>query len=289
MSAPAIRSHPSAWWVLLGLVAGAALGVASRTGVPGLASLVSVVEPIGILFVNAIRMTVVPLVVAMLIAGIGTAPDLGMLPRLGLRSLVIGLTLAFVVAGSTMLVAVPVLARLPIDPAAATALREAAGVVVPAEPTGGIGRWLTDLVPVNVVKAAADGGLLPLILFALAFGFALTRVAPDRRAAVTAFFSGLADAMMVLVGWIIRAAPLGVFGLTAPLGARLGGDLAGALVSYVGLAVGLTVAALAGRYGCSPRHRRHCASLGVGLTRAGVWTTFSASLENTGSCPWAAH
>jgi proton glutamate symport protein len=141
---------------------------------------------------------------------------------------------------------VPVLARLPVDPAAAAALRQ--GITADsASPLGApsLGQWLIDLVPANVFKAAADGSMLPLIVFTLAFGFALTRVPASRKATVAGFFSGLADAMMVLVGWIIRLAPIGVLALAAPLASRMGAGVAGALLSYVLLAVVLTIAALA--------------------------------------------
>ncbi|MGE0439245.1 MAG: dicarboxylate/amino acid:cation symporter [Gemmatimonadales bacterium] len=228
--------------MLVGLAAGALLGIASRGGPPLLETLVRVAEPLGALFVNAIRLTVVPLVIALLVSGIGGVTDGGLVARLGGRSLGVGLALASVLAVFTALLAWPLLAAIPIDPVATAALR--ASSEAPVTPPG-LARWLVDLVPANIVKAAADGGMLPLILFSVALGLATTRIGPARRAAVTEFFGGLADAMMVLVGWIIAAAPLGVFGLAAPLGATLGGSLAGALGGYVALAVGLTVLALA--------------------------------------------
>jgi Na+/H+-dicarboxylate symporter len=236
-----------ALWTLAGLAAGLLLGVlASRTESPPLLAIVRGLEPIGTVFVNAIRMTVVPLVVALLISGLVSIKDTGLLGRLGLRALLFGLSLAIVVALFTMVIAVPVLARVPIDPAAAASLRQGITPDTPS-PLGspGFAQWLTDLVPANVFKAAADGAMLPLIIFTLAFGFALTRVPAERRATVAGFFSGLADAMLVLVGWIIRLAPIGVFALAAPLAARMGAGVAGALLSYVLLAVILTLAALA--------------------------------------------
>ena len=98
--------------------------------------------------------------------------------------------------------------------------------------------------PANPVKAAADGAKLPLIIFTLAFGVALTKVAADRREAVVGFFRGLADAMTVLVGWVIAFAPIGVFALAAPLAARMGFSAAGALLSYIMLATTLTIVVL---------------------------------------------
>ncbi len=246
MTAPGTTVRP-ALWTLAGLAAGLLLGIlASRTASASLLAIVRGLEPVGTLFVNAIRMTVVPLVVALLISGLVSVPDTGLLGRLGLRALLLGLSLALVVALFTMVIAVPVLARVQIDAAAAASLRQGITADAPA-PLGSpdFAQWLTDLVPANVFKAAADGAMLPLIIFTLAFGFALTRVPAERRAAVAGFFSGLADAMLVLVGWIIRLAPIGVFALSAPLAARMGAGVAGALLSYVLLAVVLTIAALA--------------------------------------------
>ncbi len=239
-------SYASTLWVIAGLVAGVALGVlASVSGSPSLQTVVNLVEPVGVIFVNAIRMAVVPLVVASLIGGIIAIGDQRSLTRLGLRSIVVFASLAIAAAVLATLIAAPVLARLDVDPAVADELRQAASSkgTAPAAPPS-VAQWFTDLVPANPIRAAADGAMLPLIVFTIAFGVALTRVAPERRAAVTGFFAGLADAMMVLVGWVISLAPIGVFALAAPLAARMGMSAAGALLSYIALAAGLTVVIL---------------------------------------------
>ena len=110
----------------------------------------------------------------------------------------------------------------------------------------GVAQWFIDLVPANPIRSAADGAMLPLIVFTIGFGAALTKVSDERRAGVVNFFKGLADAMMVLIRWVIALAPIGVFALAAPLGARMGVSAAGALVSYILLAAILTLAVLAG-------------------------------------------
>ena len=233
--------------VLAGLLLGLALGLlASASGAPFLLGVTRAVAPLGTLFVNAIRMTVVPLVVAMLLTGIVSISDAGLLTRLGLKSLVLGVGLTAAVATFTLMIGVPLFARMRIDPAAAEALRQsAAGVAAPPAAPPGLAQWLTDLIPVNPVGAAAGGSLLPLLVFTILLGFALTRVAADARAPLVGFFAGLGQAMMVLVGWVIRLAPLGVFALAAPLAAGMGSSVAGALVSYVVVATLLTLAALA--------------------------------------------
>jgi Na+/H+-dicarboxylate symporter len=240
-------SYASALWVVAGLVAGITLGiVASTSASPALAALIRFVEPIGTIFVNAIRMAVVPLVVASLIVGIVSITDARSLTRLGVRSLIVFLALAVSAAVFATVIAAPVLARLEIDPLVAERLRASATAKSPVPPSAPtVAQWLTDLVPANPIRAAADGAMLPLIIFTLGFGVALTRVAEDRRAAVLHFFSGLSDAMMVLVRWVILLAPIGVFALAAPLAARMGIGAAGALASYILVAAILTIAALA--------------------------------------------
>jgi Na+/H+-dicarboxylate symporter len=232
---------------MAGLFAGVALGiVASVSASPWLLAAVRFLEPVGAMFVNAVRMAVVPLVVASLIGGIVATADDRSLTRLGVRSLIVFAALAISAAVLATLIAAPVLARIDIDPTAAARLRDSAPAASSVQATApGLAQWFTDLVPANPVKAAADGAMLPLIIFTLGFGAALTKVAAERRTAVVGFFRGLADAMMVLVGWVIALAPVGVFALAAPLAARMGFSAAGALLSYILLAPLLTVVVLA--------------------------------------------
>ena len=240
-------SH-SALWVIAGLVAGIGLGIlASISASPLLLSIVRFVEPFGTIFVNAIRMAVVPLVVASLIGGIVSIGDERSLTRLGVRSLVVFVGLALSAAILATLVAAPVLARLDIEASTADVLKpQSAGTATMPPPAApGVAQWFIDLVPANPIRAAADGAMLPLIVFTIAFGVALTKVSAEHRAGVVSFFKGLADAMIVIVGWVIALAPIGVFALAAPLAARLGLSAAGALASYILLATVLTLVVLA--------------------------------------------
>ena len=236
---------PLAAQVLIGLVAGFALGLlVAHLGPRVTALALAIAEPVGALFVAAIRMTVIPLVVASLIVAVATAPDPRTVGSVGIRALV--LFLCVLVAGAIFaaLLAPPLFALVPIDPAATAALRASATSVTPGAPPAlpTIGQWIVDLVPANPFKAASDGAILPLIVFALASGIALGRIAPERGAVVIRFFEGVNEAMIVLVRWILALAPLGVFALAIPLAIRVGGSAAGALLSYIAVAVVLTVA-----------------------------------------------
>src|SRR5262245_28391822 len=198
-------------------------------------------------------MTVIPLIVSLVIVGIAGA-DVRAIGRLGGRAAVVALSLLSLSALLGALVAPPVFARVQIDPAAIAAFRARAAesfavgtsggapsIAEGARKLPGIGQWLTDLVPSNPIRAAADGAMLPLILFAIAFGLALASLTPEKRDPLLRFFRAVADAMLRLVRWILALAPIGVFALALPLVARLGISALGALATYVGLIVVLTV------------------------------------------------
>jgi Na+/H+-dicarboxylate symporter len=236
--------------VLLGLVAGFLLGLAlSGNTSPAAVTTVRILAPIGTIFVNLIRMTVIPLVVSLLIASVGAMTSSGRLGRAGLKALLISLALLTIAAVGSVLVALPIFARLSIDKNAAMALRGPEAAVAPTagSSAGGsvVAQWFVDLVPQNVVKAAADGAFLPLIIFAVLFGLALARVSDTKRQAVLRVVEGIAEAMQRLAGWILELAPIGVFALAVPLASRLGLAAAGAVIAYIVVVVLLTIIAVA--------------------------------------------
>ena len=220
--------------VLLALSIGLALGMAVATmGDITFARLVPVADVIGTLWTNAIRMTVIPLVAALTVASVASAGATTDLRRAMTRAIVVFLVL--LVSGGVLALVIGELAfadfTLPADVAAR--VRETAAPVgsTPKLPT--LGQRLIEMVPSNPVKAAADGALLPLVVFSLALGFALKRIAGDRRDAVINLCRGISDALLVVVGWVVAAAPIGVFALAFALGARLGISSVGALARYI--------------------------------------------------------
>lgn len=225
--------------VIVGLAAGLAAGMGIEAAGAGWWQHVpAIVEPFGTLFVNAIRMTVIPLVASGLIVGVASMPSAGAVSRLGGRAILVFLVFSGTAALFGAALAYPLLQRLSIDPSVAASLRAgAAGVgrsaAESARQLPGWSQWLTGLVPVNALKAAVDGAILPLVVFAMAFGLALTAVEAGRRQVVIGFFHGVSDAMLALVGWVLQLTPFGVFALTVPLGARMGLTAAGALVYYI--------------------------------------------------------
>jgi proton glutamate symport protein len=152
-------------------------------------------------------------------------------------------TLAFAV----FLAAPPLFALLRIDASAAESLR-VAGTAAATPDLPSFTSWLTALVPANPVRAAVDGAMLPVIVFSVAFAAALARVEAPRRAAATAIFRALADAMLVIVGWVLAVAPLGVFCLALALAERIGAAVAGAVAFYLAAHIGFLVLATVALY-----------------------------------------
>jgi len=223
--------------VLLALGAGLLGGVLiAISGNDGLLRAADAIVPIGTVWINAIRMTVIPLVVSLLVTGVAGAADLRAIGRIGGRSL---LTFFLLLTG-TAVVIMPVgvlafrllganAARPPLPAGAA----EAAGQIAAEGAAPGFGAWLTSLIPTNPIAAAADGAMLQLILFTLILALAIAKLAPAVRDPVLGVFRGLAEAMLVIVRWVVALAPLGVFALVLPLAARGGAGVAGAVGFYV--------------------------------------------------------
>ncbi|MHB1225425.1 MAG: dicarboxylate/amino acid:cation symporter, partial [Gemmatimonadaceae bacterium] len=237
--------------VLIGLVAGLGLGLAvAASDSPALAAAAVAIEPLGTLWINAIRMTVIPLVVGSLIVGVASTPDPRTIGRVGGRGLagfVVVMALAVIF---TAIVAPPILGLIPVDPAGAAALRASAAASAQAvsgdvSQIPSFGSWLVALIPANPVKAAADGAMLPLIIFAVLFGAAASRLSPERRAAVVTLSEGVAEASLTLVRWILELAPLGVFALALPLALRMGVNVAGAVAGYIAFVVVASLAFMA--------------------------------------------
>jgi Na+/H+-dicarboxylate symporter len=220
------------------LGAGIAAGIALSLVDAGVSrALVAVVEPFGTLFVNAIRMTVVPLVVSSLIVGVASTEDRAMLARVGGRGILVFVLLLTLSGGLAALVTPPRMSNLQLAPSAVAQVRaaspSASSIAAGAASIQGPGAWLVSLVPSNAIAAAAAGAMLPLIVFALALGLALGAVEANARNEVVLFFRAITQSMLTLVRWLLVVAPIGVFALALPLVARLGLAAVGALAVYV--------------------------------------------------------
>jgi Na+/H+-dicarboxylate symporter len=221
--------------VLIGLVAGALAGLALDAYDPSLAvSMADWIQPFGRLWLNALQMTVVPLVFALVVVGVNAASDAAASGRIARRALVVFVVLLAIGVAVTAVAAPLLFALFTRHPSLTTALSSAVATQAPAAAQAvGWADWLNGIVPNNALMAAAQSAMLPLVVFALFFGFALSHIEATRRDLVVTFFQAIADAMIVTVRWVLWAAPLGVFALILAVCARAGIHMIGALGIYV--------------------------------------------------------
>lgn len=225
--------HPAVQ-VLLAL----AIGLAAGTGLAEVrgewaTELVAIADVVGTLWINSIRMTVIPLVAALTVTAVATGGAGAELRRAGTRAVTIFVVLLVVGGLLAMLVSQLSFAGFTLPAEVAEAARAMAAPTTSTATMPSLTQRLIEIVPANPIRAAVDGALLPVVVFSLLLGFALKGVVSERRDPVVAIFRGIADGMLVLVGWVVALAPVGVLGLALALGARLGLSSVGALAHYI--------------------------------------------------------
>ena len=242
----------STWRVLIALIAGLLLGALSaRIGDGWREPVVRVAASVGALWLNALKMTVIPLIFALLVGGIVGGSNAARAGGVAGRSMLwfaIVLTLS-AIFGAVVMPAL--LSVFPLPAASADALRAGLANVNSAETAAAVptlGDFLGQLIPANAIKAAADGAILQIVVFAALFAFALTRIAEPRRRLVANFFEAIADTMLVIIGWVLWLAPVGVLALAFTVGAGAGGAAFGAVLHYVLLISSLGIAILVAAY-----------------------------------------
>ncbi len=216
---PRLQLH---WQILIALVLAVVAGRLSGTD-GGLFGVVPypVYEFTGALFMNALKMVIVPLIVSSIITGVAGIGDTHGLGRLG------GKTLLFYMVSSLLAIVVGLMFVNFISPGIIDGqpAREVLGLSESAASEAAQkveGRGASDLtgvflsmIPPNVVAAAANGQMLGLIFFSLLFGYFLTRIDREAGDIISRFWSGIADIMMLITALIMKFAPIGVFGLVA--------------------------------------------------------------------------
>lgn len=222
------------------LVAGLAAGMAVR-GTELAPGMLAIAGPIGELWLRALQMTIVPLVAGLLFGGVVQTVAAARGGAMARRTL--GLFLVVLASGALLAaIAVPLMLRASPAPAGAAAALGGIG----ARETGplpGLSDFLTGLVPDNVFAAAAAGSLVPLIVFVVLFALASTRLPEQPRRRLAELFAAIAAAMMIVIGWVLAIAPLGVFALALGVAVRTGAGAIGTLAHYVAMvsAIGLAV------------------------------------------------
>jgi proton glutamate symport protein len=261
LTVPLARARMAPYLVLVALIAGLLLGIAANASGDGLREpTIQFFGVVGDLWLNALKMTVIPLMVALLVTGVAKGADMVRAGRIAGRSVfwIVILCTASAIFGAICIVLLT--GAFPLSRYAAEGLRAGLGADGgdPGPAVPGAADFFKAIIPDNVIAAAARGDVLPLVVFALLFALALSRIPEDKRAALVAWFEAVGETLLVIIGWVLWLAPIGVLALAFTVGASAGGAAFAALghyvllISIVGILVTLVaypLAILVGRIG----------------------------------------
>jgi proton glutamate symport protein len=280
-----------AYWALIALLVGLAVGALSDGVDAGVRdTALGVAEFVGGLWLNALKMTVIPVVVALLITGIAQSAEAARGGAIAARTVLWAVIIctASAVVGALLVMALTGFA--PLGRETAQLLQEALGRI--EQPTSGplpsVADFFKGVIPPNVAAAATNGDILPLVVFALLFALALTRIKSDHRRTVVGFFEAVGEALLVIISWVLWAAPLGVFALALTVGAAAGGSAFTGLghyvltISLIGVVVTLAAYPLAAAAGRVPLGRFTSAMIGpqaVAISTRSSLASLPAMLE----------
>ena len=225
-------------WLLLALVVGFTAGTLAGDH----ARVRSAAELIGGLWLDALRMTIIPLVFALVATGVArlSSTQGEGAAHLGRRLPLVLIGLLFVSAIVAALLAPLAIRLFTIPPDDIVALRG----MFPAGPppvVPGLVETLRAMVPTNPVASAASGAIVPLVLYALVLGFTLGRIDQGRAAALLDALHALADAMVMVIGWVLRLGALGIGAIAFTVGATAGASVLAILAQYVAASLALSL------------------------------------------------
>lgn len=226
-----------AFWSIAALAAGLGLGIwgyaTESSAIHGLAALV---QPVGGLWLRALRLVVLPLVVFQLLTaltGNGDDPEFG---RVGGKALLVITLGSVAVTLGALALAWPVVGLYVVSPGTVETIRTSVSIsgttLDPAASALSMREWLTGLIPTNVVEAFANEQIIQVLLVTVVFGLAVNQLPVEPRRTLSLVFRALNDAVMILIGWILVVTPVGVFALMLGLALGTGVEAAGVVGAY---------------------------------------------------------
>ena len=239
--------------VLAGIVGTIIFNVREATGVePDLfgVTYISIFEYVGTIFLNALRMIIVPLIMSSIIVGVAGIGSGGNLGALGGKTLLFyaATTLAAILVGLVVINAIGpgyVDGEPARDLLALEANTAELQLAVADKGLGDVAEIFQRMVPPNIVAAAVEGQMLGIIFFAILFGYFMTKLTHDYAEPLFKFWDGVFHVMMRMTEWIMKFAPIGVFGLVSVVIAEAGLRATGPLAVFaVAVLIALAIHAL---------------------------------------------
>jgi len=218
--------------LFLGFLAG---GIAKQEDVEFLYSASAFLQPLGTLWINALRMIVVPLIVAYIITAVASFSEVKSTLRIGGGAVFAHLIYLLLGMGLMILVIPKLVSFLDVTPAISDAL-SSHSVETPAADSAGTQSFMDGIayiIPENLFEAAVNEEILPLFIASLLFALALSKVSGENRKTIVRFFDAIIETLHVLIGWILMAMPVAVFILVFEMAVEAGMELFTALAYFV--------------------------------------------------------
>ncbi|MBB5659658.1 dicarboxylate/amino acid:cation symporter [Brevundimonas halotolerans] len=231
-------------WMLLGFAVGLGGGLyVNLNDLVVIPWVMELIQAVGQIFLRLLFMLVIPLLFAALAVGVAEMGDLKSLGRVGFKTLVFTIMVSAIAVGIGLVMVNYFQPGAGVDPALAAQLledgRDGAAAIVGNAPTSiEAGQFFLDMIPSNVITAAADNQILPVMVFALIFGIGMVMAKSKATDALQESLQGLLEVMMKLINAVIKLAPIAIAALMFNLAAVFGWDLLIRLGAYAGVAVG---------------------------------------------------
>ncbi len=231
-------------YTLVALVFGIVLGIyASQVQSPLLLRFTEIIEPFGVLWLNALRMTVIPLVVSTLIVAVLNLATASLSVRVGLSGATV--FAAFLISGGLFSAGFGYALIQLFAPEAGIALGLDLSGYAASEPViRGAGLDAGGFIPSNPFTALVEGNLIQIVVFSLVLALAINASPGAARQTFEDIFSAISQAMMQLVRWIMLAAPLGVFAMALSFSSQMGYEFTYIIANYLLLICGLLSCAI---------------------------------------------
>lgn len=207
------------WQIMIGLALGIICGMIFYHN----SSAITVMQSLGTIFIRLIQMIVMPIVVSCLTVGIANMGDLKKLGRIG------GKTLIYFEVLTTIAILLGLLVGnithpgtfIDIHKLHATNISQYMSTAKSAAHNSGFWQIILSIIPTNIFKSMADGEMMPVILFSVFFGLGIAAVG-DKAKILVDVLNGVSEVMFKVTNWVMKFAPIGVFGLIGMTIAEMG-------------------------------------------------------------------
>lgn len=269
------RSVSLAIRILIGLVLGVIVGIALQ-GNPEIAT--TYIAPIGTVFLNLIKLIIVPLVFASLVVGVAGMEDVTKLGRVGAK------TFIYYFITTAIAIFIGLLLANVLNVGGGYVLPSAADITYEAAEAPPFIQTLVNIIPSNPLKSIVNGDMLQIIVFALIFGVGLL-VIGEKGKIVFSIFDSIAEAMYAITRFIMSLAPIGVFGLIAPVIAQNGPEVLLPLLKLIAIVYLASIVHIIVVYGLSVKFLSGINPIEFAKKAFPAWATAFTTSSSSGTLP----